>query len=218
MNYIVITIVLSLSSLFLTEAKIISIPLVKGDGKLTGRVHTIEEYQGWDLIEDFDELHHFVRMRHGSPELSINVTLVNLARQTAVVYGWYEGNPPIHQDENDVHFGQNYHYHADPEERVTPSDVMESWYRAEEKKYNYDDPIVTKDNLDFVRIVSKTTRQYGCGQARDRGPGGGVYTVCIYTPEYVPGNEQENIRKPSYTFDDFTSHQNLQQRKNLFVF
>uniref|UniRef100_T1KBJ6 Uncharacterized protein n=1 Tax=Tetranychus urticae TaxID=32264 RepID=T1KBJ6_TETUR len=71
---------------------------------------------------------------------------------------------------------QNYLYYADPEDRVL-SGVMESWYRAEERKYNYDDPVAPKDNLDFVRIVSKTTQQYGCGQARDRGSGGVVFTA-----------------------------------------
>lgn len=147
--------------------------------------------------------------------------MINLARQSAVVHGWYEGNPPIHQDENDVHFGQNYHFHSDSEHRVTPSEVFESWYRDEERRYNYDDPIVTDENRQFARIVSKSTEQYGCGQARDRGPGGGVYTICIYTPEYVPGNERENIGKPIYSFDDnntFDSSTINTQRKTVFTY
>lgn len=35
----------------------------------------VQEYEGWNLMEDFDILHQVVRMRHLSPELTINVTV-----------------------------------------------------------------------------------------------------------------------------------------------
>ena len=99
--------------------------------------------------------------------------------------------------------------------------MFESWYRVEERKYDYNNPIVTDENRQFARIVSKSTQQYGCGQARDRGPGGGVYTLCIYTPEYLPGNERENIGKPLYSFDDYiTFHSSTikNQRETVFTY
>lgn len=39
------------------------------------RSRNVEEYEGWNLMEDFDILHHLIRMRHQTPELRINVTV-----------------------------------------------------------------------------------------------------------------------------------------------
>ena len=103
------------------------------------------------------------------------------------------------QVENDSLFGINYHSQrnfskrdAGREANVAAHHAFNSW-RDGECKYDIYNPIVTDEHMQFARMASKSTEQYGCAQAHYYGPGGGVYTICIYTPEYIPGNERENL-------------------------
>ena len=109
----------------------------------------------------------------------------------------YEGSPPNDQISTDFHFGQNYHFHENFSETTTALEPFTFWMRGEDK-YDINNPIVTNESQQFARIVSKSTKQYGCAQAHYYGAGGGIHTVCIYTPEYIPGNERENIGIPLY--------------------
>ncbi|XP_074596198.1 uncharacterized protein LOC141851349 [Brevipalpus obovatus] len=162
------------------------------------RSRNVEEYEGWNLMEDFDILHHLIRMRHQSPELRINVTYVLAARQRAVQWALNDGQQPPALE---LPVDENVHIHANPDDTVTPDDVIDVWYRQAEREYDYENPVASEANLSMLRIVSKSTQEYGCGQAKVRDGVTGIYTVCLYSPKYVPGKESENVLKPIYHFE-----------------
>ncbi|XP_053204232.1 uncharacterized protein LOC128388800 [Panonychus citri] len=163
------------------------------------RIHIITENVDWSFFQDLDIIHQAIRLRHGVSELYPNETLITAARHRAVVRAWYENAPPPEEHDNDV--AENVYYQSNPEDAVSAVKVLTNWYVQEEKSYNYENPIFTPNVQHFVNIVSKTTQQYGCGQARSAGQhGGGIYTVCLYSPPYQPGKESENIAKPLFDF------------------
>lgn len=119
------------------------------------------------------------------------------ARARAVEYALQNGKV----DRYPFMLDENVHYHPKPNDQVTASDVMDVWYRDAEKKYDYENPEVNDENISFARIASKTTQEYGCGQAKITNQKQGIYTICLYSPPYLPGNENENIGRPQYGFE-----------------
>lgn len=119
------------------------------------------------------------------------------ARQRAVEYALRDGQP----DAFHLPLDENVHFHPNPDDQVSADDVMKAWYRDAEKNYDYEKPEINQDNISFARIVSKTTLEYGCGQAKIRSGREGIYTVCFYSPPYTIGNEAENIQVPQYAFE-----------------
>ncbi|XP_074594921.1 uncharacterized protein LOC141850247 isoform X2 [Brevipalpus obovatus] len=150
-------------------------------------------YEGWNMVEEFAIFFNLIRYKHHAPQLLINHELVLAARERAVEYvedkAYYRGIP----------FDESVYFSPNIDDEVTANDVIEEWYSKSEKEYDYDNPTVTANNMNFLRIVSKTTSEFGCGQAKTRSVGS--YTVCLFLPNYVPGNEKINIPEPSEDFD-----------------
>ena len=130
------------------------------------------------------------------------VQLINAARHRAVIRAWYENSPPPEEHDSDV--GENVYYQSNSDEAVSAVKVMTDWYTETEKSYDYDNPVFSSNIGHFINIVSKTTQSYGCGQARSSSSsgqsGGGIYTVCLYSPIYQPAQEAKNIVKPLFDF------------------
>ncbi|XP_015787870.1 uncharacterized protein LOC107364930 [Tetranychus urticae] len=163
------------------------------------RIHLITENIDWAFFQDLDIIHQAIRLRHGVPQIYANETLVNAARQRAIVRAWYENDPQ--SEEHDYDVSENVYYQSDPDEAVSATKIMANWYTSEERLYNYDNPMVTDQVKHFLPIVSESTLTYGCGQVRSTGlTGAGIYTVCLYSPAYQPGNETVNINKPLFSF------------------
>lgn len=120
------------------------------------------------------------------------------AKKRAAEYASKNGKP----DRLQLPVDENVHQHPSLDGLVKAKDVMKTWYRGAEKNYDYDHPVISDENISFARIVSKTTQEYGCGQARLReGNQGKIYTVCLYSPVYEKGNERENIERPDASLD-----------------
>lgn len=126
--------------------------------------------------------HNILRKRHGSPALTEDSKLTNLAQD------WAEqlARTGKMQHRPNSQYGENIYYgwSSRPGFDVNGEAPVQAWY-DEVKDYNYNNPGFSGRTGHFTQVVWKSSTQLGCGKAKSSD--GKVFVVCNYNP---PGNYQ----------------------------
>lgn len=124
--------------------------------------------------------HNTLRQFHGSPALTEDVELTNLAQD------WAEhlANTGQMQHRPNNQYGENIYFawSSQPGFDVNGLTPVEAWY-GEVKDYNYNNPGFSSQTGHFTQVVWKNSTKLGCGKATS--VDGKVFVVCNYDP---PGN------------------------------
>ena len=191
-------------------------------------VERLTETTSDELLQQLLFLHNYARYMHDTSALTLDPTvrptqglsvscprnsfflqlicrslkLTDYARIKALMYAWYGGQDGLPADPPDLTFGQNVHWTSSLEDAgndESASNVMNSWYSDEEKKWVYGASArLSAETSEFSQLMWNTSSSLGCGQARSSGGSRtGTFTVCLYDPPgNVAGREQDNIFPP----------------------
>jgi uncharacterized protein YkwD len=126
--------------------------------------------------------HNTFRQKHGSPALTLDNGLNNLAQdwaQQLAKSGKMQHRPNNKSGEN-IYYGWSSQAGFD----VDGNTPVKAWY-DEVSKYNYNNPGFSSETGHFTQVVWKNSKKLGCGKAKSAD--GKVFVVCNYDP---PGNYQ----------------------------
>ncbi|MDJ0677490.1 MAG: CAP family protein [Calothrix sp. MO_167.B42] len=126
--------------------------------------------------------HNTLRQRHGSPALTEDSGLTNLAQDWAQQLA----NTGQMQHRPNNQYGENIYYawSSQPGFDVNGEVPVQAWY-DEDEDYDYNNPGFSSQTGHFTQVVWKNSTKVGCGKAKS--VDGKVFVVCNYDP---PGNVQ----------------------------